>query len=71
MEAQTRQDAINDYYSGITTAERRGKAEGLAEGESKKARENAFAMLADGVPVGKVSLYTGLSIEEVKSLSRT
>jgi predicted transposase/invertase (TIGR01784 family) len=61
LEAQARQDALNDYYSGITTAERMGKAEGKLE--------TALAMLADGISVDKVSLYTGLPIEDVNAIA--
>ncbi|MDR0632570.1 MAG: hypothetical protein LBF84_00295, partial [Holosporales bacterium] len=51
--------------------EAEGEAKGLAEGEAKKARETAIAMLVDGLSVEKISSYTGLSVEEVNSLSQT
>ncbi|MDR1208139.1 MAG: Rpn family recombination-promoting nuclease/putative transposase [Holosporales bacterium] len=47
-----------------------GKAEGLAEGEAKKALETATLMLAGGLQADVISQYTGLSIEEVQTLSK-
>ena len=57
-----------DYYSGIKTAEEKGREEGLAEGEDRKMREIAKAMKAGGESTEKISLYTGLSLEEVNEL---
>ena len=44
------------------------KEEGLAEGKHKKAIETAKKMLANGLSIGIVVKYTGLSIEEIKEL---
>jgi predicted transposase/invertase (TIGR01784 family) len=52
---------------GRAEGEAKGKAEGIAEGK----RETAIAMLADGLPVEKVSSYTGLSVEEVNALRQS
>ena len=61
-----------DNLSAIATARDEGKEEGLAEGWAKgehNARiENAKKMLADGLSIDIVAKYTGLSIEEVKTL---
>ena len=38
------------------------------EGVEKNRRENALAMLADGVEEAKVAKYTGLSLEEIREL---
>jgi predicted transposase/invertase (TIGR01784 family) len=39
-----------------------------AEGELKKAREAALSMLSDGLSVGTINKYTGLSTEEINTL---
>ena len=44
------------------------KAEGKAEGKAEKAIEVAKAMLADGVPIEKVSQYSSIPIAELKKL---
>jgi predicted transposase/invertase (TIGR01784 family) len=41
-----------------------GRAEGLADGRVEIAKE----MLSDGMPVDKISKYTGLTAEEIMSL---
>jgi len=43
-----------------------GRAEGKAEGKAEKAAEVARAMLADGVPIEKVSQYSSIPVEELK-----
>jgi predicted transposase/invertase (TIGR01784 family) len=48
--------------------EAKGKAEGLIEGELKKAQEAAISMLKDGLSIATISKYTRLSIEEIESL---
>ena len=45
-----------------------GRAEGLAEGIAKGRIEIAKGMLSDGMPVDKISKYTGLTVEEIVSL---
>lgn len=50
-----------------------GWAEGRAEAQAenrKKLLESARSMLADGLSVDKVVVYTGLSDDEVKGLVR-
>ena len=65
---------------GMKKGEAKGLAKGLAKGEAKgiakaeaKAREekleSARKMKADGVPSELISKYTGLSVEEIDSLS--
>jgi predicted transposase/invertase (TIGR01784 family) len=53
-------DAINVYEGAIETGE--------ARGEAKKANSVAKSMKKDGVPFGKISKYTGLSVEEIEKL---
>ena len=48
----------------MNTAIRMGREEGRAEGRVEIARE----MILDGVPVDKITQYTGLSVEEVNAL---
>ena len=61
-----------DNYSTMTTAFNKGRAEGLAEGETKGMneanRENARKMKAKGLAIELISEITGLSAEEIKKL---
>lgn len=61
-------DNINTLNSTAEKAKAEGKAEGLIEGKLKGKREMAIQMKADGMPVNKISLYTGLSEEEIENL---
>ena len=53
--------------------EDKGRAEGEARGEARGTaaakRENAIKMLADGLALDKVVLYSGLSMEDVEELA--
>ena len=53
--------------------DRNRRQEGFEDGELsgiRKAKyEDARMMLSDNLPIEKIVLYTGLTIEEVKSLS--
>ena len=53
-----------DYYSTITTALNKGRAEGRAE----ERRDNALKMKADGMAIGLIAKYTGLTTEEIERL---
>ena len=53
-----------DRMCEISYAKKQGKAEGLAEGKV----EDAKAMLADNMPIERVSKYTGLTPEEIAVL---
>ncbi|MBQ5610881.1 MAG: hypothetical protein IIU83_04725, partial [Fibrobacteraceae bacterium] len=53
-----------DYEEGFLE----GKAEGFLDGAFDKAREMAKAMLLDGLPIKQISVYSGLSEEEIKDL---
>jgi predicted transposase/invertase (TIGR01784 family) len=55
-----REAGLRDYNSDIGSAERRG--------EAKKALETAQKMLGKGVDLADISEFTGLSIEDIKSL---
>jgi predicted transposase/invertase (TIGR01784 family) len=54
-----------DYKSQLYTAELKGKVEGMAEGESKKAIEIAKAMKKAGIPMEKIIEITKVSAEEI------
>ena len=53
-----------DLNNVISSAERRGRAEGRAEG----IRANALRMKADAMPAEQIARYTGLTIEEIDKL---
>jgi predicted transposase/invertase (TIGR01784 family) len=57
---------------GFLDGEAKGKAEGFLDGEIKgindAKREMAKAMLLDGLPIKQISVYSGLSAEEIKGL---
>jgi predicted transposase/invertase (TIGR01784 family) len=69
-------DAVKTKRTLINSAVRRGRAEGKAEGEAKGRAEGeakgraeiAKEMKKDGMPIEKISKFTGLSIEEIKKL---
>jgi predicted transposase/invertase (TIGR01784 family) len=54
--------------SEMNTAIRMGREEGRAEGLADGRVEIAKEMLSDGMPVDKISKYTGLTAEEIMSL---
>jgi hypothetical protein len=61
--------AVNiDLFSYDNQLRAEGEARGKAEGEANKAIAIAKKMLAEGEPVEKIILYTGLSREEVEGL---
>ena len=53
---------------GIAIGEKRGRAEGIAEGSHAKAIETARNFLRMGFPAEKVAEGTGLSLEEIQNL---
>jgi predicted transposase/invertase (TIGR01784 family) len=53
---------------GLEEGLEKGREEGLKEGIQKAKCEDALNMLADGLPVEKVSKYTGLPVDAVKKL---
>ena len=62
--AKLRKDALSDYNSGVTLAEKKGRA----EGELNAKRETARNLLAMGLSTAQIASATGLSITEVESL---
>ena len=51
-------------------AERRGYKEGVEQGAQQKAIETAKNALKMDLPIEQISTLTGLSYEEIKSLSK-
>jgi hypothetical protein len=58
-----------DMQSNLATAEDRGEQRGIQIGEQIKAFAMARNMIADGEPVEKITMYTGLTREEVENLN--
>ena len=58
----------SEMNTAIRMGREEGRAEGLAEGIAKVRIEIAKGMLSDGMPVDKISKYTGLTVEEIVSL---
>lgn len=57
-----------DYESDMVTSWDNGKQEGKREGKIEGKIEVAQSMLADGEPVDKISMYTGLTREEINRI---
>jgi len=57
-----------DYKNTLDFAHQKGKEEGKTEGKMEARHETALRMLADRMPVEAVAKYTGLSVEQVKTL---
>ena len=59
---------FRDWYSCLTTAEKKGRAEGIAEGREKTNIQNAQKMKQKGFSAEDISDITGLTIEEIENL---
>ena len=57
-----------DFSNVLSTAERKGRAEGCAEGERNEKLRSAKNFKALGVDVETISKATGLTKEEIESL---
>jgi predicted transposase/invertase (TIGR01784 family) len=58
----------SEMNTAIRMGREEGRAEGRAEGLAEGRVEIAKGMLSDGMPVDKISKYTGLTAEEIMSL---
>ena len=58
----------NDYLNTFNSAEKKGHAEGLAEGGAEEKLENARRMKSKGYPLDDIADITGLTIEEIEKL---
>ncbi|GHT41131.1 hypothetical protein FACS189443_2480 [Planctomycetales bacterium] len=64
------QQYLHDYATDVGTAHRKGKAEGLAEGEAKRNLETAVKMKSKGFELSDIADITGLSTAEIEGLSQ-
>lgn len=60
---------FRDWYSVISTAEKKGWEEGLNQGRIEEKKENARKLKRLGVAVGIISQATGLTPEEIEGIS--
>ena len=60
---------VSDELTMKNAAKREGLAEGIAEGEHKKAVETARNLLAEGISPEIIAKCTGLPIKEVQKLA--
>ncbi len=63
-----REKSILDYNHGISNAEEKGRVEGKAEGEHKKAIDTAKNFIKMGLSLEQVAQGTGLSVDELEKL---
>jgi len=57
-----------DWRSGMADAEKKGRNEGLIEGQNKANLDNARKMKADNMSISQISKYTGLPPETIAQL---
>lgn len=70
MAEQEYEGALNDARrEAMEKGRLAGREEGREEGARRTAIENAKNMLRDKMPVGLIAKYSGISIEQVKSIS--
>ena len=62
--------AFRDWYSVLSTAEHKGFALDMEEGEKNKALAIAKEMLSDGMSVDSVARYTNLPVEDIEQLQK-
>ena len=62
------EDGKRDIATRISVAEKRARAEGRAEGEAKRNRENAKDMKKAGIAVSLIASITGLSEDKIMAL---
>jgi predicted transposase/invertase (TIGR01784 family) len=67
-EARVREEELQRREEQIRTRQDAIQAQGAAEGVQRARREVAQAMLEAGMPAGKVSELTGLSLEDIAEL---
>ena len=60
---------LSDLATDLDAAEKKGRAEGRAEGEIQRAKKVALKMLNDGLSPEQVAKYTGLTPEQIQSLN--
>jgi predicted transposase/invertase (TIGR01784 family) len=60
---------LSDRVTELDAAEKKGRAEGRAEGEIQRAKKVALKMLNDGLSPEQVAKYTDLTPEQIQSLN--
>jgi predicted transposase/invertase (TIGR01784 family) len=68
MIADAREKDLRDRRGAILFGEAKGKAEGIAEGEIRKALDTARNMKTEGITIEIIAKVTGLGVEEVEAL---
>ena len=68
MIAELREKAVRDNATMINSGYKKGKEEGLKEGELNKQLEIAKNMIKEGIGINIISKVTGLSVEKLKEL---
>jgi predicted transposase/invertase (TIGR01784 family) len=63
-----REKGERDFNSALKSAAKHGRAEGKEEGRMEEKKEMARNALQMGIPINQVSMLTGLSDEELRSL---
>ncbi|HEY4712828.1 MAG TPA: hypothetical protein VIH30_01085, partial [Aquirhabdus sp.] len=64
-------DAERVARSVFETAAEKREAKGRAEGERVKALAIAKQMLAEGLAIGMIQKFTGLSVEQIEALKKS
>ena len=65
-----RDKAVRDYANDMAVAKDKGRAEGLVEGEQKKAMETAVNLIQMGVLAPEqIAQATGLPLETIQELA--
>ena len=60
----------NSYGDGFRDGEVKGEEKGIEKGIEKGKRDNAKAMLAEGMPIEAIARCTGISIVEIEKLQK-
>ena len=59
---------VSSYLDGKDDGKAEGIVEGKAEGKAERNVEFAINMMANGEPIDKIALYTGLKTDQIKTL---
>ena len=71
LRAEDREEALEEgERRGIAIGEERGRTEGIAQGERKKALETARNALAMGLTAAQAAQLTGLSADEITRMQQ-
>lgn len=70
MTYDMRQKALKDKVSSLENAEKKGRDEGIKEGEKKKVLEMAKKMLSKNKPIDEIMEFTDLTKEQIEELKK-